>query len=57
VTSALAALVTCFVALRHEIHETHKIVNSRMDELLALTRQASRAEGAKQEHDRPTTHC
>lgn len=34
--------------------ETHEIVNSRMTELLDLTRRASRAEGAKEEHDRET---
>lgn len=31
--------------------QTHKLVNSRMDELLELTRKAAKAEGKKEEKD------
>jgi hypothetical protein len=43
--SAIAAIVAGFFKLLAEIHSTHKLVNSRMTELLELTRRSSRAEG------------
>ena len=40
------------VYLGNKIDKTHQLVNSRMDELLALTRAASKAEGVKEERTR-----
>lgn len=43
--SALTALTVAVGALIRSVRETHKLVNSRMDELLRLTSAASLAEG------------
>ena len=43
--SAMAAIVLGYFRLMVEVRETHRIVNSRMDELLELTRVASFARG------------
>jgi hypothetical protein len=42
---AVTALVGAWVSLYREVRKTHELVNSRVDELVALTRAASRAEG------------
>jgi hypothetical protein len=42
---ALGALTTAIVRLHDSVAKTHTLVNSRMDELLALTRESSRAAG------------
>lgn len=43
--SAIVAIVLGFFKLLTDIHRTHELVNSRMDELLELTRSASYAAG------------
>jgi len=45
ILTALTALVGAMVAVLRQVHQTHALVNSRMEELLALTRTSSRAEG------------
>ena len=41
----LATVVGSFIIVWREIKGVHRIINSRMDELLELTRKSSRAEG------------
>ena len=43
--SAMAAIVLGYFRLMTEVRETHRVVNSRMDELLELTRVAAFARG------------
>lgn len=45
VAAGLAITLTAIGALYVQIAKTHRLVNSRMSELLELTRTASRAEG------------
>jgi len=47
VLTATAALVVAVTRLWIAIREVHDLVNSRMTELLELTRKASRAEGVE----------
>lgn len=42
------------VQIKDKQEETHKLVNSRMTELLELTKKSSKAEGMKEEKDNPT---
>ncbi len=45
ILGAITALIGAMVQLIREVRRTHRLVNSRMDELLALTASSSRAEG------------
>ena len=45
VVGALATIAIALVRLYGEIRSVHHLVNSRMTELLDLTRQAARAQG------------
>lgn len=49
--AAVSAAITSTLALI-KVNSTHKIVNSRMTELLELTRKSAKAEGVKQEADK-----
>lgn len=42
---ATASVLGAMAAILREVRQTHRLVNSRMDELLALTAKSSRAEG------------
>lgn len=37
--------MVAMASLVHEMHQVHQLVNSRMDELLAVTKRAAHAEG------------
>lgn len=50
-SAAVGALVVSIYNAT-QINQVHLIVNSRLSELLVLTRSASKAEGVKQEKDR-----
>ena len=43
--SAITAIVLAYIDLRKSLRETHQLVNSRMGELLDLTRVSARAAG------------
>jgi hypothetical protein len=43
--SALAALIVAVTGLAIQVRDWHRQVNSRMDELLDVTRTSARAEG------------
>ena len=43
--SAITAIVLAYIDLRKSLRETHQLVNSRMGELLELTRVSARAAG------------
>jgi len=45
VIGSITAIVLAYIKLQGEIRATHKLVNSRMDELLELTRVSSEAVG------------
>lgn len=45
VIGSITAIVLAYLKLQGEIRATHKLVNSRMDELLELTRVAALAAG------------
>ena len=45
VIGSITAIVLAYLKLQGEIRATHKLVNSRMDELLELTRVSSEAAG------------
>jgi hypothetical protein len=51
-SAAVVALLGALGALYVQLRRTHQLVNSRMDELLELTRLSSRAEG-RRERDEP----
>lgn len=51
----IVASVLGFLKLNKKADETHDLVNSRVTELLDLTRKSSKAEGVLQEHDRAGT--
>ena len=51
VITAIAVLVAAVTRLYIAVPDVHDLVNSRMTELLELTRTASHAEGVKEGHD------
>jgi hypothetical protein len=53
VAGALAALLASVGVLIGQVRATHKLVNSRLDELIALTRKAALAEGRLSEREHP----
>lgn len=53
VAGALAALLASVGVLIGQVRATHKLVNSRLDELIALTRKAALAEGRLSERENP----
>jgi hypothetical protein len=50
----LTAIVGLILCVMKEVRGVHLLVNSRMDELLALTKKAAHAAGVKEEKDRPS---
>lgn len=42
---AMASVLASFVGILSEVRKTHQLVNSRMDELLRITRTSSFAQG------------
>ncbi len=54
VAPTLAALATLVVGIRNsrKIEHVHRTVNSRLDQLVALTRVEAHAAGVKEEKDR-----
>ena len=53
IIGALTALVIAVTRLNSRVQETHELVNSRMTELLELTRASSLAEGKLNAADKP----
>jgi hypothetical protein len=53
IIAAVPGIITIIIALinRRRINELHVIVNGRLNELLALTAKASKAEGFKEATD------
>lgn len=58
IATAIASIYAAYTANKSKaaVQEVHQLVNSRMTELLELTRTAARAEGIKSEKDFPSPH-
>lgn len=54
IVGAISGLVVAVTALYVQVRVTHKLVNSRMDQLLALTQKSAHAEGALSEAQNPS---
>jgi hypothetical protein len=53
ILGALATLIGALAVLIGQVRKTHELVNSRMDELLVLTKKSALAEGRLFEREYP----
>lgn len=51
--TSITTIALAYLKMRSEIRQVHHLVNSRMTELLELTRESSVARGRLQGHDDP----